>query len=145
MRRTYISNLSEKNLRCSVNKFDQLSQFFNNDSLYLFQAQIDIKILEATIVALSDEDVQELQSMYTDQNLPIHFATKIVNLFMGDVLHKEIDKPLRAMQWRFLRKSASLRTNLCCRWHFTHKYRKCIREGRMSRCRLIEIGSRISF
>lgn len=98
MRRTYISNLSEKNLRCSVNKFDQLSQFFNNDSLYLFQAQIDIKILEATIVALSEEDVQELQSMYTDQNLPIHFATKIVNLFMGDVLHKEIDKPLRAME-----------------------------------------------
>ena len=47
---------------------------------------------------LSDEDVLQFKSMQMDEDFPFHFATKIVNIFMGDVLHKEVDEPLKAME-----------------------------------------------
>ena len=50
-RRTYIGNLTQNDIKASVNNFEKLSLLFDDQNVYKLKASIDLKIIEAYILS----------------------------------------------------------------------------------------------
>ena len=91
-RRTYLTNLTQEDIRCSVTDYEKIKLIFDDSSLHILKAQMDLKIIEAYILAI-DEKI--IQSSYMKSNFAEIFADMIVKEFMGDVKLKFVDTPLK--------------------------------------------------
>lgn len=91
-RRAYLTNLTSEDIRCSVTNYDKIKLIFDDSSLHVLKAQMDLKIIEAYILAL---DEKLIQIAYMKSNFAEIFADIIVKEFMGDVKLKFVDAPLK--------------------------------------------------